>query len=154
MENKENNMNILNTNSSVEVSEDLDTDLDTFLMSLISHLYDAYSSYSSSDSDSDTVSVSVTDSTSDCDLESDDSCSSFELTSDSSGKEMTINQFLDQGSDSGSDFPNSVLREKSASTDSGTDFPNSVLREKSASTEFLDPRIILQIFYQNLNFLK
>ena len=39
MENKENNMNLANTANSLE---DVVLDLDAFLMSLISHLYDAY----------------------------------------------------------------------------------------------------------------
>ena len=126
MEDKENNMNMINTDSSIEVQ----VDLDALLLSLISHLYDAYSSSSSSES---------SDSTSDSDLDSEsetcsssestsdfDTCLSSEATSDYSENELTILQFLDQGSDSSSDLPNSVLR------------------EKSASIELLDTRIVSQ----------
>ena len=120
MEDKENNMNSLNTNESPEAEQDLDA----FLMSMISHLYDAYSD---SDSDSNTMSESETESvsTSSSDIDSESESS---WCSDSSEKEMTILQFLDMGSSSDSDISNSVLR------------------EKTSSLEFLNQRIISQFF--------
>ena len=121
MEEKENDMNSLNTHSSAEV----ELDLDALLMSLIGHLYDAYSD---SDSNSDSASESESDSTPNSDLDSEsDSSLCSDSTSDSSEKEMTIQEFLDQGSSSGSELSNSVLR------------------EKSTSLEFLDQRIISRI---------
>ena len=123
MEEKENDMNSLNTNSSAEV----ELDLDALLMSLIGHLYDAYSD-SDSDSDSASESESESDSTPNSDLDSEsDSNLCSDSTSDSSEREITLQEFLDQGSSSGSELSNSVLR------------------EKSKSLEFLDQRIISQI---------
>ena len=121
MEDKENNMNSLNTNESPEAEQDLDA----FLMSMISHLYDAYSD---SDSDSNTMSESETESvsTSSSDFDSESESS---WCSDSSEKEMTILQFLDMGSSSDSDISNSVLR------------------EKTSSLEFLNQRIISQFLW-------
>ena len=137
MEDKENNMNSLNTNESPEAEQDLDA----FLMSMISHLYDAYSD---SDSDSNTMSESETESvsTSSSDIDSESESS---WCSDSSEKEMTILQFLDMGSSSDSDI--SILQFLDMGSSSDSDISNSVLREKTSSLEFLNQRIISQFFW-------
>ena len=107
MENKENNMNLANTANSLE---DVVLDLDAFLMSLISHLYDAYGTESESesepDSDSDSVSVSESESesTSIFDFDSElDSGSDSDSHNFVPGREMTIEEFLDLGSNSSSE---------------------------------------------------
>ena len=114
MENKENNMNLANTANSLE---DVVLDLDAFLMSLISHLYDAYGTESESesesepDSDSDSVSVSESESesTSIFDFDSElDSGSDSDSHNFVPGREMTIEEFLDLGSNSSSESSDSM----------------------------------------------
>ena len=103
MENKENNMNLANTANSLE---DVVLDLDAFLMSLISHLYDAYGTESESEPDSDSVSVSESESesTSIFDFDSElDSGSDSDSHNFVPGREMTIEEFLDLGSNSSSE---------------------------------------------------